>query len=110
MKDWDVNIYYGIKTGYNEAFIIDTETRDRLIREDPRSEEIIKPILRGRDIRRYSAQWAGLWLIATFPVLDINIDDYPAVKNHLLLFGKDKLEQLGNKIPEGGNIAQKNRK
>ena len=67
LKDWDISIYYGIKTGYNEAFIVDTATRDRLIEEDPNSEEILKPILRGRDIARYHANWAGLWLILTFP-------------------------------------------
>ncbi len=69
LKDWDVKIYYGIKTGYNEAFIIDTETRNRILdnckteEERKRTEEIIKPILRGRDIRRYYYKWAGLWLI-----------------------------------------------
>ena len=62
-------INYGIKTGYNDAFIIDNQTKDALIAEDPRSAEIIKPVLRGRDIQRYQAQWKGLWLIATFPAL-----------------------------------------
>ena len=81
LKDWDVNIYRGIVTGYNEAFIINTETRDRLIGEDPRSDEVIKPILRGRDIHRYSAQWAGLWLI--YSRKGIQIENYPSVYNHL---------------------------
>ncbi|MFN3269277.1 MAG: Eco57I restriction-modification methylase domain-containing protein, partial [Candidatus Kapaibacteriota bacterium] len=69
LKEWDVKIYYGIKTGYNEAFIIDTETRNRILdnckteEERKRTEEIIKPILRGRDIKRYYYKWAGLWLI-----------------------------------------------
>ncbi|MGI9256243.1 MAG: Eco57I restriction-modification methylase domain-containing protein, partial [Salinispira sp.] len=95
LKDWDVNIYYGIKTGYRDAFIIDTATRDKLIAQDPKSAEIIKPILRGRDIKAYEANWAGLWVIATFPALNINIDNYVAVKNHLLTFGKNRLEQSG---------------
>ncbi len=75
LKEWDVSIYYGIKTGYNPAFIIDTATRDRLIATDPSSSEILKPILRGRDIARYRAKWAGLWLI------DIHngFDDVPPV-------------------------------
>ena len=54
---------YGIKTGLNEAFLIDTPTKDRLVREDPRSAEIIKPYLRGQDIKRWSPEWRGLWMI-----------------------------------------------
>ena len=53
LKDWDVKIYFGIKTGFNEAFIIDTATKEKLCKEDPKNTEIIKPILRGRDIGRY---------------------------------------------------------
>jgi adenine-specific DNA-methyltransferase len=56
--------YYGIKTGLNEAFVIDEETKDRLIAEDPKSAEIIKPWLRGRDIKKWQAEWAGLYIIA----------------------------------------------
>ena len=54
---------YGIKTGLNEAFLIDTPTRERLVREDPRSAEIIKPYLRGQDIKRWTPEWNGLWMI-----------------------------------------------
>lgn len=56
--------YYGIKTGFNEAFVIDQTTRDRLIAEDPRSAEIIKPWLRGRDVKRWCIEWAELYIIA----------------------------------------------
>ncbi len=69
LKDWEVNIYYGIKTGFNEAFIITTEKRNEILancqteEERNRTEEIIKPILRGRDISKYYYKWAGLWLI-----------------------------------------------
>ncbi|RKX85005.1 MAG: hypothetical protein DRP57_04715, partial [Spirochaetes bacterium] len=85
LKEWDVNINYGIKTGFNEAFIIDTPTKERLCREDPKSAEIKRPILRGRDIKRYSYEWAGLWLIATG--FDIDIPKlYPAVFKHLFQF------------------------
>ncbi|MBX0313229.1 MAG: Eco57I restriction-modification methylase domain-containing protein, partial [Sulfurihydrogenibium sp.] len=69
LKAWDVKIYFGIKTGYNDAFIIDTETRNRILEnckdeeERKRTEEIIKPVLRGRDIEKYRYKWAGLWLI-----------------------------------------------
>ncbi len=63
LKNWNVRINRGILTGFNEAFIIDTKTRDELVKQDPVSDEIIKPILRGRDIDRYGYEWAGLWLI-----------------------------------------------
>jgi len=87
LKEWDIAINYGVKTGFNAAFIIDNQTKEALIVEDRRSEELIKPVVRGRDIRRYQAQWAGLWLIDTHNgfgnVPAIEIDDYPAVKTHL---------------------------
>ncbi|MCW0511193.1 TaqI-like C-terminal specificity domain-containing protein [Riemerella anatipestifer] len=89
MKDWNINIYRGILTGYNEAFIIDGKKKDELIAEDPKSAEIIRPILRGRDIKRYSYDFADLWLINTHNgikekgIKPINIDNYPAVKAHL---------------------------
>ena len=80
---------YGIKTGLNEAFLIDTATRDRLVREDPRSAEIIKPYLRGQDIKRWVPEWRGLWMI--FARRGIDIDAYPAVKRHLEQF-REQLE------------------
>jgi type II restriction/modification system DNA methylase subunit YeeA len=61
--DWDLNINYGIKTGLNEAFIITTEKKDELIAKDPKSAEIIKPLLRGRDVKKYFYDYQGLWLI-----------------------------------------------
>ena len=94
LKEWDISINYGIKTGYNEAFIISGAKKDELIAKDPKSAEIIKPILRGRDIKRYKAEFADLWLIATFPALNLNIDNYPAVKKYLESFGK-RIEQTG---------------
>lgn len=63
LKDWDVSIYRGVLTGCNEAFIISGEKRKELIAEDPKSDEIIRPILRGRDIKRYGYEFADLWLI-----------------------------------------------
>lgn len=95
LKDWDINIYRGILTGYNEAFIIDGSTKDKLIKEDPKSAEIIRPILRGRNIKRYGYEFADLYLIATFPSLKIDIEQYPAVKQHLLSFNYDRLKQTG---------------
>ena len=101
LKDWDIQINYGIKTGCNEAFIIDTAKREEILtncqteEERKRTDELIRPILRGRDIRRYGYEWAELWLIATFPSRHYNIEDYPAVKQYLLSFGIERLEQTG---------------
>jgi len=80
-----------------------------LIREDPRSAELIKPILRGRDIQRYKHNWdkTKLWLIATLPSLKINIDHYPAIKKHLLSFTKERLEQASKTLPDGTKSRKK---
>lgn len=109
LKDWDVNIYRGVLTGLNEAFIIDGAKKDELIAKDPKSAEIIRPILRGRDIQRYSYNFADKWLIATFPSRHYNIDEYPAIKEYLLSFDKRILEQSGEKNIDGieGNNARK---
>ena len=101
LKDWDIQINYGIKTGYNEAFIISTEKRDEILSncqtedERQRTEALIRPILRGRDIRRYGYDWAGLWLIATFPSRQYDINLYPSLKSYLLSYGMERLEQTG---------------
>ena len=94
LKDWDIQIYRGVLTGYNEAFIISTEKREEILSncidedERERTAAIIRPILRGRDIKRYGYNWADLWLINThngvkgaIPRIDVN--DYPAIKQHL---------------------------
>ena len=101
LKDWDIQIYRGVLTGCNDAFIIDTAKRDEILsncqteEECKRTDELIRPILRGRDIKRYGYEWADLWLIATFPSRHYNIDEYPAVKQYLLSFGLERLEQTG---------------
>ena len=79
--------YYGIKTGLNEAFAIDEKTRDQLIAEDLKSEELIKPWLRGRDIKKWKAEWAGLYVIFTRRGTDI--EKYPAIKKHLEQYRED---------------------
>ena len=107
LKEWDIQINYGIKTGYNDAFIITTEKRNELLAacttedERTRTAELIRPILRGRDIKRYGYDWAGLWLINThngvkgkYPPIDIK--DYPAVKQHLDLYW-DKIKKRDDK-------------
>ena len=101
MKDWDIQINYGIKTGFNDAFIISTEKRNEILAnckdedERQRTAELIRPILRGRDIKRYGYDWANLWLIATFPSCHYDIEQYPAVKDYLLSYGIERLEQTG---------------
>ncbi|GAA8035011.1 type IIG restriction enzyme/methyltransferase [Helicobacter pylori] len=98
LKDWDIQINYGIKTGANEAFIIPTEKREEILNacktqeERKRTAAFIKPILRGKDIKRYSYEWADLWVINThngytsnlkFKIPPIDIEKYPAIKAHL---------------------------
>ncbi|MGG2409846.1 DUF7149 domain-containing protein [Helicobacter pylori] len=98
LKDWDIQINYGIKTGANEAFIIPTEKRDAILNacktqeERERTERLIKPVLRGKDIKRYSYEWAGEWVINTHngytsnlksKIPPIDIEKYPATKAHL---------------------------
>lgn len=98
LKEWyGLNINYGIKTGYNEAFIITTEKRNEILAnckdeaEKERTAKLIRKMLRGRDIKRYSYEWAGLWVINTHngyknqngeKVEAINIKHYPSLKKH----------------------------
>ena len=116
LKDWDINIYRGVLTGYNEAFIISTEKRDEILAncqsddERKRTEELIRPILRGRDIKRYGHNWAGLYLIATFPSRHYDIEKYPAVKNYLLSFGIERLEQTGKEHNVNGEKIKARKK
>jgi hypothetical protein len=111
LKDWDISINYGVKTGLNEAFIIDGIKKDELIEQDPKSAQIIKPILRGRDIKRYRVDFADQWLIATFPALNLKIDDYPAIHRYLESFGI-RLHQTGEAIgkDERGNVIKSRKK
>ena len=108
LKDWDININYGIKTGYNDAFIITTDKRNEILDncetedERKRTEELIRPLLRGRDIKRYGYEWAGLWLINSHNGIKdrlhrIDIKEYPAVKAHLDLY----LKQLEKRTDKG---------
>ena len=102
LKDWDIQINYGIKTGCNEAFIIDEAKKEELIAADPKSAEIIRPILRGRDIKRYGYNFAGLYLIAAHNgipekgISRVNIEEYPAVKHHLDQYW-DKISKRSDK-------------
>ena len=87
LRDWDITIYRGIVTGCNEAFIIDEAKRKELIEQDPKSAEIIIPLLRGRDIKRYISVSSGYHILATGYDLDIP-NEYPTIYNHLKTIGQ----------------------
>ena len=106
LKDWDITINYGIKTGCNEAFIISGEKRKELIAEDPKSDEIIRPILRGRDIKRYGYEFADLWLIniecgftnkyrGNKQPEEFIKTKYPAIYNHFMKVASAKTKGKG---------------
>jgi type I restriction-modification system DNA methylase subunit len=96
LKEWNIDFYIGIKTGFNEAFIIDETIKDELIKKDKKSAEIIKPLVRGRDINKYSFDFANKWLINSHNNPPINIENYPIIKEHLDQY-YDKLEKRGDK-------------
>ena len=95
IKDLDIQINYGIKTGFNKAFIIDEKTKDKLISEDFNNKEIIKPLLRGRDIDKWRINYDNLYLIHSYDGLNI-FDKYPIIYNYLSQY-KEKLEKRYDK-------------
>ncbi|MCK9452946.1 MAG: Eco57I restriction-modification methylase domain-containing protein [Bacteroidales bacterium] len=105
LKDWDIKINFGIKTGFNEAFIIDQAKRDELVAEDKSSDSIIRPILKGREIQRYHVEWKDDYIINThngvkeLDILPIDIEKYPAIKKHL---NAPKLWEKVNKRQDQG--------
>ncbi len=116
LKNWNVEMYRGILTGYNDAFIITSEKREEILSncaddsERERTAEIIRPILRGRDIKRYCYEWAELYIIATFPSRHYDIDNYPTLKEFLLSFGIERLEQTGKEYIIDGEIVKARKK
>ena len=116
LKEWNISINYGIKTGFNDAFIIDSAKREQILsncqteEERIRTEAIIRPILRGRDIKRYGYDFADQYIIATFPSKHYNIDDYQALKTHLLGFGMERLEQTGKEYYLDGEKVKARKK
>ena len=130
LKKWNVSINYGIKTGYNDAFIIDSKKREEILRacegfseddfkgkkikslsktEYGRTKELIKPVLRGRDIKKYEYNWEDLWIIGTFPSLKLDINLYPSLKTYLESFGK-KIHQTGETYIDYNGMEQSTRK
>ena len=111
LEDWEITINRGILTGYNDAFIIDGATKDRLIAEDKKSAQIIRPILRGEDVSAFVPDFADQWIIATLPSRELKIEDFPAVKTHLFSFGKRRLTQSGEKWKDSeGNTVSARKK
>ena len=92
LRDWNVSISYGIKTGCNEAFVIDKRKRQEILdscsdlEERERTDAIIRPILRGRDIKKGSYEWAGLYCILAYYGFHNDIKAYPAVFDYLKQF------------------------
>jgi len=97
-------IYYGVKTGLNKAFVIDQATRDRLVAEDPRSTEIIKPWLRGRDIKRWKVEWQNLYVLFTHR--GVTIKRYPAIEAYLKPFKKRLLKRATSANHEWYELQQ----
>lgn len=113
LKDFaGVKPYYGIKTGFNEAFLIDNATRDRIVQADPKSAEIIKPYLRGQDVKRWHSEWQNIWIIlikssanyswswskceSVETAEEIFRSTYPGVYNHFKLL-EDKLSKRSDR-------------
>lgn len=95
LKEFEVRINFGIKTGYNDAFIIDKFKRQELIKKDARNDEAIKPIIRGRDLKKYSYSFNELWIIKSLYKGHDNFKkNYPALSDHLNKF-KKRLESRG---------------
>ena len=105
-----ISIYAGIKAGCIDAFYIDGRVRSQLIERNPKSEEVIKPLVRGRDITAWNTNTQDIYLIGTLPALKINIDDYPAIKDHLLGFTIERLEQTGKEYIVNGEKIKARKK
>ena len=103
-----VKPYRGVLTGLNEAFLIDTATRDKLVSEDPSAANIIVPYLRGQDVNRWHASWRNLWMI--FARRGIEIDAYPSILRHLMKFQKQLEPKPCNWKPEALNQKWRGRK
>ena len=103
-------------TGYNDAFIISSEKRNEILdncadnEERERTAAIIRPILRGRDIKRYDYSWDEKYIIATFPSMQYNIENYQAIKSYLLSFGMERLEQTGKEYFINGEKVKARKK
>ena len=110
LKEWNVKINYGLKTGFNEAYLIDTDTKMNFCKKDQKNIEIIKPIIRGRDIGKYFYKSSGLWLINPHngytinskKISPINVKkDFPIIYKHLEGFNKRSESKLEKRTDHG---------
>ena len=95
LKEWDVKIYRGIVTGFNKAFIITQEKRNELIKKDKRYEELIKPVLEGKNITKWNLKWENNYIILSYEKTINNIENYHELKNHFLKY-IDKLKNMSH--------------
>jgi len=87
LEKWDIQIYRGVLTGFNDAFYLTQEQRDTFIAQDPNCAKYLVPLLRGRYVSRYATDWDGTWMIATFPILKLKFEDLPQpIQKHLKSF------------------------
>ena len=106
LKDWKISIKCGFKTGLNEAFIIDEKTKQEICTNDPKSIEIIRKSLRGKDVKKYYCNWENFWIIVAKFGFFKEIEKYPAIKRHLTKF-EDKLKNRGQcKYSRSGKIDE----
>jgi len=102
LRDWNIKINFGIKTGFNEAYLIDEETRNNLIKSDKISTELIKPLARGRDIERFAIEESNLWIIIVkYGASEYLEKEYNAIYEHLLSY-KSQLSKRGQCTNKGG--------
>lgn len=103
LKEWGVKVNFGVKTGFNDAFVITGDKRNEILsactskQELERTQALIAPVIRGRDVQTYQNPKSDLWLICTFPSRQYDIEMYPAIKNFILSFGMERVEQTGIK-------------
>lgn len=102
IKELDIQINYGIKTGYNKAFIIDEETKNELIEKDSKNKEIIKPLLKGKDINKWQILYKKLYLIHSYDGLDIK-EEYPSIYEFLSTF-EERLKKRSDQGREWYNL------
>jgi hypothetical protein len=111
LKAWNVKIYFGIKTGFDNAFIIDTETRNRILanckneEERKRTDKIIKPVLKGENIDKYKYKWAGLWII----VIPAGWTNKHRGRKNPEEFFKESFSSLYNHFMNFSNVKSKGR-
>jgi type I restriction-modification system DNA methylase subunit len=116
-KDTDVNlseytnggVYYGVKTGMNEAFIISEEKALKIINEDSNSKDIVRKMVEGDDFKKWHLNYSGRYIVGTFPALGLNISDYPSVNRYLSSF-LPKLNQTGETFVNAKGVKEKTRK